>query len=82
MHYANGIRFVHSSVEFAKDDGRPASIVNNSSDITFDHFTAEKGSKSPFDLGFQSVTGYCVKDSATTSGSALRLDTSSSTSNC
>jgi hypothetical protein len=69
-------------VEFAKDDGRPASIVNNSSDITFDHFTAEKGSKSPFDLGFQTVAGYCVKDSATTAGSALRVNASGSSSNC
>jgi polygalacturonase len=82
VHYASGLKFVDSSVEFAKDDGRPASIVNNSSDITFDHFTAEKGSKSPFDVGFQTVTGYCVKDSATTSGSALRVNTSGSTSTC
>ncbi|MFJ7218562.1 glycoside hydrolase family 28 protein [Amycolatopsis sp. NPDC098790] len=82
LHYASGIKFVDSSVEFGKDDGRPASIVNNSSDITFDRFTAEKGSKSPFDVGFQTVAGYCVKDSATTSGSALRVNTSGSSSNC
>jgi polygalacturonase len=82
VHYAAGVRFVDSSVEFAKDDGRPASIVNNSSDITFDHFTAEKGSKSPFDVGFQTVAGYCVKDSATTSGSALRVNASGSSSTC
>lgn len=82
LHYAAGVKFADSSVEFAKDDGRPASIVNNSSDITFDHFTAEKGTKSPFDVGFQTVTGYCVKDSATTSGSALRVNTSGSTSTC
>ena len=82
LHYASGIKFTDSSVEFGKDDGRPASIVNNSSDITFDHFTAEKGSKSPFDIGFQSVTGYCVKDSATTSGSTLRINTSDSTPTC
>ena len=82
LHYATGIRFVNSSVKFAKDDGRPASIVNNSSDITFDHFTAQKGSNSPFDLGFQTVNGYCVKDSATTSGGTLRVNTTSSSTNC
>lgn len=82
LHHASGIHFTGSSVEFGKDDGRPASIVNDSSDVTFDHFTAEKGAKSPFDLGFQSVTGYCVKDSATTSGSALRVNSAGSTSNC
>lgn len=76
LHYASGIRFVDSSVGFAKDDGRPASIVNNSSDITFDHFTAERGGGSPYDIGFQSVAGYCVKDSA------VRVNATGSTSDC
>lgn len=82
LHYASGIRFTDSSVRFGTDDGRPASIADNSSDVTFDHFTAEKGSQSPYDIGFQSVTGYCVRSSATTTGSALRVNTANSTPTC
>jgi hypothetical protein len=45
--------------------------------VSFDHFTYQSGSGSPFDLGFQSITGYCV----TGSGSP-RINTSSSTQGC
>lgn len=61
----DNITFRNSSVQFASDDGRPAVIANSSSGIRLDHFTAERGGNSPHDLGFQSVTGYCVTNSGT-----------------
>jgi hypothetical protein len=77
LHNANNVTFTGSSVAFAADDGRPAVIANSGSNITFDHFSAQRGSKSPFDLGFQSITGYCV----TGSGSP-RINASGSTAAC
>jgi len=80
IHNANNIRFVDSSVRFSKDDGRPAVIANTGSTVTFDHFTAQKGGKSPSDLLFQSVTGYCVTNSQNTGGGAPRIGNTGSTS--
>ncbi|WP_198167427.1 glycoside hydrolase family 28 protein [Microbispora sp. ATCC PTA-5024] len=83
IHNADNVKFVNSSVEFASNDGRPAVIANAASGLTFDHFTAERGSSSPHDLGFQSVTGYCVTNSANSSGGSLRISSSGgSTQSC
>ncbi|SDY86403.1 Polygalacturonase [Amycolatopsis xylanica] len=82
VHFADNIKFVNSSVKFAKNDGRPAVIVNNSSNVSFDHFTAQRGSNSPSDLDFQTASGYCVKDSANTTGGALRIKTADSSTTC
>jgi polygalacturonase len=81
IHNANNITFNNSSVEFASNDGRPAVIANAGSNLKFTGFTAERGSSSPFDMGFQSVTGYCVSGQNTTGG-ALRINSSSSTESC
>jgi hypothetical protein len=80
IHQANHISFTNSSVKFSSDDGRPALLANTGSAITVDHLTAQKGSKSPFDVGFQSVTGYCVSNSANTSGGSLRVNSASGSS--
>jgi polygalacturonase len=77
IHNANNITFTNSSVRFAANDGRPAVIANNGSNLTFDHFTVQRGSNSPYDLGFQSVTGYCVSDSG-----SPRINSSGSTASC
>jgi hypothetical protein len=53
IHNANNITFTNSSVRFAANDGRPAVIANNGSNLRFDHFTVQRGSSSPYDLGFQ-----------------------------
>jgi polygalacturonase len=82
IHNADNIKFTGSSVEFANDDGRPAVIANTGKGITFDHLTAERGSKSPADIIFQSITGYCVSNSANTSGGALRVTTTGSSGGC
>ncbi|WP_208782427.1 glycosyl hydrolase family 28 protein [Streptomyces griseorubiginosus] len=73
LHNADNVQFTDSSVKFASNDGRPAFIANAASGIRLTRFTAQKGSNSPFDVGFQNVTGGCLTDSHNTSGGALRV---------
>ncbi|MBP2051411.1 hypothetical protein J2Z21_004382 [Streptomyces griseochromogenes] len=73
LHNADNVRFTDSSVGFAADDGRPAVLANAASGLRFTRFTARKGSDSPFDVGFQGVTGSCLTDSHNSSGGALRV---------
>ncbi|GLZ36359.1 glycoside hydrolase [Lentzea sp. NBRC 105346] len=82
IHNATNLKFVNSSVKFSKNDGRPAVIANGGSKITFEKFTAQRGSNSPSDLLFQNVSGFCVKDSANTSGGELRVGNSGSSNGC
>ena len=83
LHNADNVTFTDSSVRFAANDGRPAVIANSASGLRFNRFTAQRGGDSPHDIGFQSVTGYCLTDSHTPSGGALRVSSSSgSTENC
>ncbi|MFF4549372.1 glycosyl hydrolase family 28 protein [Streptomyces sp. NPDC001435] len=82
LHNAEGIAFTDSSVRLAADDGRPAVIANSASSVKFTRFTAQRGGNAPYDMGFQAVTGYCVADSHTTSGGALRMSSTGSTSDC
>jgi polygalacturonase len=63
LHNVSGISFHNSSVAFDSNDGRPAFLANTGSDIKLDNFGFEKGSGSPFDIGFQNITGYCVNGS-------------------
>lgn len=82
LHYVTGVSFTDSSVAFSRNDARPAIIANSSGAVTLDHVTAQSGSGSPFDIGFQSTKGYCVRNSTTSSGGALKIDDSGSTSGC
>ncbi|ACU72370.1 Carbohydrate binding family 6 [Catenulispora acidiphila DSM 44928] len=82
LHNVSGIHFTGGSVKVAKTDGRPAVIANAGSAITFDGLTAQTGSSSPFDVGFQNITGYCLSNSHNTSGGALRVSASGSTQSC
>jgi polygalacturonase len=82
LHYADGIKFVGSSLKFGKNDGRPAVIANNSSAISFDGLVAQRGSSSPFDVGFQTVDGYCLANGKNTTGGALRVTATGSTQSC
>ena len=82
LHYVDGIQFTDSSVRFNADDARPAVIANSSGTVSFNNFTAQRGSKSPYDIGFQSVSGYCVANSQTTSGGKVKVNSTGSTSTC
>ena len=81
LHNADNIAFKESSVRFASDDGRPAIIANTGKNITFAGLTVQRGSESPADLVFQSVTGYCVAGD-NTSGGTLRVTATGSTQSC
>ncbi|GLF98312.1 glycosyl hydrolase family 28 protein [Streptomyces yaizuensis] len=78
---AENLRFTDSEVRFGANDGRPAVIAADSSRIRFDRFTAQRGSSSPSDLLFQTVTGYCATG-ANTSGGSLRIGATGSSQDC
>ncbi|WP_262056686.1 glycosyl hydrolase family 28 protein [Streptomyces sp. STR69] len=77
LHNADNVQFTDSSVKFAANDGRPAVIANAASGIRFTGFTAQRGTNSPYDLGFQDVNGYCVSGAG-----APRVSGTGSTENC
>jgi polygalacturonase len=82
VHNARDITWTNSRVEFNNNDGRPGIIANTGSNLRFDGLTVERGTASPHDVGFQSVTGYCVTNGQNTTGGALRLSNTGSTQNC
>jgi polygalacturonase len=83
VHNATNVHFgLNSQMHFRNDDARPAVIANTGSFLTWDTWVAERGSTSPYDMGFQSVTGYCVTNAQNTTGGALRISTTGSSQNC
>jgi polygalacturonase len=82
LHNVDGIQFTDSSVRLATDDARPAVLVNSGGTVSLTGFTVQRGSKSPFDIGFQNVSGYCVSTSKTTTGGAVKISSTGSTSSC
>jgi polygalacturonase len=83
VHNAHDVTWTNSSVEFASGDGRPAVIANGAANLAFDGFTAERTGNGPYDMGFQSVSGYCVRNSQNTAGGALRVTADpASSQNC
>jgi len=83
VHNAHDITWAGSSVDFNSGDGRPAVIANTGANLSFDGLTAERTSSGPYDVGFQSIVGYCVKNSQNTTGGALRVNADSASSqNC
>src|SRR6266540_809493 len=79
----NNIHFsLGSEVPFRNNDNRPAVIANTGSFLSWDSFVAERGSGSAYDVGFQTINGYCVSNSRNTTGGALRINTSSSSQRC
>jgi hypothetical protein len=63
LHNVDGVRFEDSSFALEADDGRPAFIANAGRDVTLRHVTAQRGTGSPFDVGFQSIAGWCLAGS-------------------
>jgi len=82
LHNVSGVAFTNSSVRFSADDGRPAVIASTGSSVSIENVIAQRGTNSPFDVGFQTIAGYCVTSSANTEGGGLRLDTTGSTEAC
>ena len=82
LHEVSNITFNASTVDFGKNDGRPAFLANAGNNITLDHFTAEHGSGSPFDIGFQNITGFCVRSPALSNGGTPNVNSSGSSKSC
>lgn len=82
LHNVRDVSYDDSSVALAADDARPAFIVNSGSSVAFHDVTAQRGTESPFDVGFQDVAGYCLTGSTTSDGGRLRVSTPGSTARC
>ncbi|WP_412539383.1 glycosyl hydrolase family 28 protein [Longispora sp. K20-0274] len=82
LHEVSGVSFTDSSVRFAADDGRPAVIANAGTGVTFTRFTVQRGAGSPFDLGFQHISGYCATAATTTTGAPARVTATGSSPTC
>ena len=77
IHQANGIHFTSSSVKFSTTTpGRRSSPTPRATSARRLH--RAEGQRSPYDLGFQSVTGYCV----TSPGNTPRINASGSSKSC
>jgi hypothetical protein len=73
LHNVDGVSFEDVSFGLDADDARPAFIANAGKDVTLRRVTAQRGTGSPFDVGFQSIDGYCL------SRTTLRISTPGST---
>jgi polygalacturonase len=79
VRHARGITFTNCRVEFQRTDGRPAFIADDGATVTLDGVVAERGTGSPYDVGFSRITGYAVRGSSNTGGGALRVRATGST---
>jgi hypothetical protein len=80
LRHATGVRFETGTlVRFAADDGRPAFVVDDATDILLEGVRAQRGTASPYDAGFSGVGGYAVRHSADLAGGPLRIRATDST---
>ncbi len=82
LHNVDGVSFEDVSFGLDADDARPAFIANAGKDVTLRHVTAQRGTGSPFDVGFQSVGGYCLSRAKDTTGRVLRISSPGSKASC
>jgi hypothetical protein len=82
LHNVDGVTFEDSSFALAADDARPAFIANAGRAVTLRRVTAQHGTGAPFDVGFQSINGYCLVRGRDTSGGRLRISTPDSRAAC
>ncbi|GAA3804361.1 hypothetical protein GCM10022226_25300 [Sphaerisporangium flaviroseum] len=78
IRHATGIT-LNGDLRFSSNDGRPAVIADDGSNIVLDGVVAQRGSSSAYDIGFSGVNGYAVRDSTNTGGGALRIRATNST---
>jgi polygalacturonase len=79
LRHASGISFTNCSVGFDKNDGRPAWLATDASNVTISGGRLERGTGSPYDIGFDHVAGFSVTGTTTTTGAAPRVKATSST---
>ncbi|HTD21788.1 MAG TPA: glycosyl hydrolase family 28 protein [Terriglobales bacterium] len=79
LRHVSGITFHNSQVHFDANDGRPAFIVVDGQNVTLDGVTFDRGSASPYDLGFNGVNGFHVVNTQSSTGQAPRINAVNST---
>ncbi|RCG25940.1 carbohydrate-binding protein [Sphaerisporangium album] len=78
IRHATGIT-LGGDLRFTSNDGRPAVIADDGSNIVLDGVVAQRGSSSAYDAGFSGIAGYAVRGSTNTTGGALRVRATNST---
>ena len=82
VRHADDIAFINTAVNFASDDGRPAFIADDGSNITLDGFLFRVGAASPYDLGFTNINGFHLGDgTVSTTDTKARIQQTGSTPN-
>ena len=79
LRHVDGISFVGCTVTFDHNDGRPAWLTTDGSNVTISGGTLARGTGSAYDIGFDHVSGYAVTTTKTTTGAAPRIRATSST---
>src|SRR5205814_10159377 len=73
LRHVSGITFANCSVRFDSNDGRPAFSTTDGSAVTLNGVSLARGGGSPYDIGFDHVTGFGVTNTKTTTGAAPRI---------
>jgi polygalacturonase len=79
LRHVTGVTFTGCTVRFDSNDGRPAFLTDDASAVRLDGVTLQRGTGSPYDIGFSNVTGYTVTNTQTTTGAAPRIRATAST---
>jgi len=72
---ATDVKFINSTIEFDKNDGRPAFTTDSVTGVSLNGVKVER-STGANDLQWRKSSGTSVTNSTTTSGQALRAKTS------
>jgi hypothetical protein len=73
LHDVRGIHFRHSSFRLQASEARPPFLIDQASDVGFDHVSAQGGWEDSYDIGLQAVSGFHLSRSEDTGGRALRV---------
>lgn len=73
LRHVGNISFQNDQVAFSSNDGRPAFQTTDGSAVSLDNVVVQRGTGSPYDVGYFSSSGSKVTGGATTTGAALRV---------
>lgn len=74
LRHVSNIQFQDDQVGFSSNDGRPAFLTTDGPGVSLSNVVVQRGSGSPYDVGFFSSSG-AKATGATTTGAALRIKT-------
>jgi polygalacturonase len=75
LRHVGNISFQNDQVGFTSNDGRPAFQTTDGSAVSLNNVVVERGTGSPYDVGFFSSSGQSVTGSTTTTGAPVRVKT-------